>query len=129
MESHSKLVTKYGYIQQLFLKRVTKSCIIHGFGLYIVVENLSDVNYRIKSETDPEKFHIVHFDRLKPCVPNTRFQPPPGLEPISTRPPPPTILVMVLFFLKMMKKLNLLVITPLVIHAGIDVNRLDYTLM
>ena len=31
-------------------------------GPYIVVENLSNVNYRIKSETDPEKFHIVHFD-------------------------------------------------------------------
>ena len=42
-------------------------------GPYLVVKRLSDVNYRIQHQHIRNKRSVVHFDRLKPCNPNTRF--------------------------------------------------------
>ena len=42
-------------------------------GPYRVVKRLSDVTYRIQSLGGRRKRLVVHFDRLKPCDPNTRF--------------------------------------------------------
>uniref|UniRef100_A0A1X7TSJ9 Integrase p58-like C-terminal domain-containing protein n=1 Tax=Amphimedon queenslandica TaxID=400682 RepID=A0A1X7TSJ9_AMPQE len=43
-------------------------------GPYLILERLSDVNYKIQSVSNPSCFVIVHFDRWKICVPGTRFQ-------------------------------------------------------
>ena len=42
-------------------------------GPYRVIKRISDVTYRIQSVGGRRKRLVVHFDRLKPCDPNTRF--------------------------------------------------------
>lgn len=42
-------------------------------GPYVVLEKLSDVNYKIQQVDDTRKTSVVHFDRLKRCIPGTRF--------------------------------------------------------
>ncbi|XP_019853364.1 PREDICTED: uncharacterized protein LOC109582819 [Amphimedon queenslandica] len=58
-------------------------------GPYLILERLSDVNYKIQSVSNPPRIVIVHFDRLKLCVPRTRFQREtlPSLPMDNTRPP------------------------------------------
>ena len=43
-------------------------------GPYVVLEKLSDVNYKIQHVGNATKIFIVHFDRLKRCTPGTHFQ-------------------------------------------------------
>ena len=42
-------------------------------GPYRVIKRISDVTYCIQSVGGRRKRLVVHFDRLKPCDPNTRF--------------------------------------------------------
>ena len=42
-------------------------------GPYKVITRFSDNTYRIKNTQRPFKTKVVHFDRLKQCVPGTRF--------------------------------------------------------
>ena len=44
-------------------------------GPYRVMENISDCDYRIKPLHGRKPTTVVHFNRLKPCVPGTRFEP------------------------------------------------------
>ena len=85
-------------------------------GPYKVLTRLSDNTYRIKSTQRPFKTKVIHFDRLKRCLPGTRFpqtstnchpgpedtvqdisptqQPPPGTNlevPDIDDPVPPTL--------------------------------------
>ena len=43
-------------------------------GPYKIVERISDSDYKVKGLRGKKQSHIVHFDRLKPCTPGTRFQ-------------------------------------------------------
>lgn len=43
-------------------------------GPYEVVKCISDITYRVQTTNGPRKRHVVHFNRLKPCHPNTRLQ-------------------------------------------------------
>ena len=53
-------------------------------GPYIVLERISDLNYRIRQCDDPtKKVSIVHFNRLKKCVQGTRFV---DITPVSSPP-------------------------------------------
>ena len=45
-------------------------------GLYRVIAKLSENDYRIKKLTGRKTVQVVHFDRLKPCDPTTRFDNP-----------------------------------------------------
>lgn len=58
-------------------------------GPYLILERLSDVNYKVQSVSNPSRILIVHFDRQKLCVPGTRFQSdtPPSHPRKNTRPP------------------------------------------
>ena len=42
-------------------------------GPFRVLERVSNSDYRIKSLSGKKRVQIVHFDRLKPCTPGTRF--------------------------------------------------------
>ena len=42
-------------------------------GPFRVLERVSNSDYRIKSLSGKKQVQIVHFDRLKPCTPGTRF--------------------------------------------------------
>ena len=72
-------------------------------GPYKVIERVTESDYRIKHLRGRKKTLIVHFDRLKPCTPGTRFitplddpfddDPPPLDRPLDRPPdllPPPT---------------------------------------
>ena len=51
-------------------------------GPYVVLEKLSDINYRIKPCSSAiDKILTVHFNRLKKCISGTRL--PPSLFPYS----------------------------------------------
>lgn len=45
-------------------------------GPYIIIEKLSDANYKIRRVGVRDKTLVVHFDRLKICLPGTRFPSP-----------------------------------------------------
>ena len=49
-------------------------------GPYQVLDNLSDTDYRIKPLQGKKSTIVVHFNRLKPCVPGTRFDQQFGQE-------------------------------------------------
>ena len=70
-------------------------------GQYKVITRLSDNTYRIKNTQRPFKTKVVHFDRLKQCMPGTRFPQRPHdvqsahnddlrVGPAEQRPPPGT---------------------------------------
>ena len=43
-------------------------------GPFVIVERLSDANYKIRRVgSDNSRTSVVHFDRLKFCSPSTRF--------------------------------------------------------
>ena len=52
---------------------------------YVILERLSDLNYKIQHVTNATKVSIVHFDRLKRCTPSTRFQ--QATTPVQPHPP------------------------------------------
>ena len=58
-------------------------------GPFVVKKKLSDATYRIKMAKGRKRL-VVHFDRLKPCHPNTRFGETDILHnpPQSQTPPP-----------------------------------------
>ena len=43
-------------------------------GPFRVIKKLSDITYRIQSTRRKHRRIVVHFDRLKPCHPGTRFE-------------------------------------------------------
>ena len=52
-----------------------------------VIKKLSNLNYQIQLQGDPnQRSLIVHFNRLKKCIPGTRFDSTPLDLPV----PPPT---------------------------------------
>ena len=58
-------------------------------GPYIIIKKLSDVTYRIQHRNNKKKRIVVHFDRLKPCHPDTRFpdiisRPDKSIQPTVT---------------------------------------------
>ena len=59
-------------------------------GPYRIIKKISDVTYRIQSTKGKRKRLIVHFDRLKACPPNMRFDGNLELQPISTTPSNPS---------------------------------------
>ena len=52
-------------------------------GPYRVVSRLSEAVYRIQCVHTRRKRLVVHFDRLKPCLPNTRFQSRPSRRSVG----------------------------------------------
>ena len=46
---------------------LSRKLVLPWTGPYVVEKKLSEVNYKIRSE-DGRKSHVVHFDRLKPCL-------------------------------------------------------------
>ena len=56
-------------------------------GPYLVMQKLSDANYKIQSTTDPSRTMIVHFHRLKLCAPGTRYQVPSSPDIIPSTGP------------------------------------------
>ena len=55
-------------------------------GPYRVIKRLSDSTYWIQTAKGVRKRHIVHFDRLKPCHPDTRIE--LDQSPLPTGTPP-----------------------------------------
>ena len=58
-------------------------------GPYMIIKKLSDVTYRIQHCNNKKKRMVVHFDRLKPCHPGTRFpdiisRPDKSIQPTVT---------------------------------------------
>ena len=47
-------------------------------GPYRVVTKITDNDYRIESSDEKKRTLVVHFNRLKCCVPGTRFSHPPA---------------------------------------------------
>ena len=47
-------------------------------GPYRVVTKITDNDYRIESSDEKKRTLVVHFNRLKRCVPGTRFSHPPA---------------------------------------------------
>ncbi len=56
-------------------------------GPYRVVDKLSESDYHIKKLTGCKKIQVVHYDRLKPCDPDTRWD---DLHLPDPAPPNPT---------------------------------------
>ena len=46
-------------------------------GPYRIVAKLSDITYKIAPLNSPNRYSVVHFDRLKLCPPNIRIDSPP----------------------------------------------------
>jgi hypothetical protein len=53
-------------------------------GPFKVIQRLSDCDYKIKGLRGKKKTHVVHFNRLKPCAPGTRFMGEMPDEPDSS---------------------------------------------
>ena len=73
---HGKpFVSLSSFIQQLFPSDSHRKLHHPWTGPYVVLDKINDFNYKIQLQNDPQRSLIVHFNRLKKCVPGTRFPP------------------------------------------------------
>ena len=81
MANPSKKATWSGYTLQSFPKGQSKKPHHPWTGPLRVVGRLSDSDYRVKALRGQKRVQVVHFDRLKLCVPGTRFPGDPEESP------------------------------------------------
>ena len=60
-------------------------------GPYVVLDKLSDITYKIKPVTGSDRTSVVHFDRLKLCLPGTRFPSSTHDTPMISSLPPDNV--------------------------------------
>ena len=74
MTNNTRKETRCGSTTRLPLKINPRNYIIHAWtGPFKVVERIGETDYRVKELFGKKAPVVVHFDRLKPCQPGTRF--------------------------------------------------------